>query len=93
MALGWCIARLGRNLASDYWGIATLAIAEILRTAATKVWLDGGAQGISAILRCSTAWAVPGTPWPSWHWCCWRCWCLRWPAVVSATAASAARCA
>ncbi|MBP7354220.1 MULTISPECIES: branched-chain amino acid ABC transporter permease [Comamonas] len=50
MALGWCIARLGRNLASDYWGIATLAIAEILRTAATnEVWLTGGAQGISAI--------------------------------------------
>lgn len=50
VALGWCIARLGRKLASDYWGIATLAIAEILRTVATnEEWLTGGAQGISAI--------------------------------------------
>lgn len=49
-ALGWCIARLGRQLASDYWGIATLAIAEILRTVATNEgWLTGGAQGISAL--------------------------------------------
>jgi branched-chain amino acid transport system permease protein len=50
MALGWGIARLGRQLGSDYWGIATLAIAEILRTIATNEgWLTGGAQGISAI--------------------------------------------
>jgi branched-chain amino acid transport system permease protein len=50
MALGWCIARIGNKLASDYWGIATLAIAEILRTAATNEdWLTGGANGISAI--------------------------------------------
>lgn len=50
MALGACIARLGRQLGSDYWGIATLAIAEILRTVATNEgWLTGGAQGISAI--------------------------------------------
>lgn len=50
MALGWCIARLGRQLGSDYWGIATLAIAEILRTIATNEdWLTGGANGISAI--------------------------------------------
>ena len=50
MALGWCIARLGRNLASDYWGIATLAVAEILRMVATnEVWLTEGAQGISGI--------------------------------------------
>ena len=50
MALGWFIAGLGRNLASDYWGIATLAIAEILRTVATNEgWLTGGANGISAI--------------------------------------------
>lgn len=49
-ALGWAIARLGRQLASDYWGIATLAIAEILRTVATNEgWLTGGAQGISAL--------------------------------------------
>lgn len=50
MALGWCIARLGRQLGSDYWGIATLAIAEILRTVATNEgWLTGGANGITSI--------------------------------------------
>lgn len=50
MTLGWCMARLGRKLASDYWGIATLAIAEILRVIATNEgWLTGGAQGIGAI--------------------------------------------
>ncbi|MBG7622555.1 branched-chain amino acid ABC transporter permease [Herbaspirillum sp. AP02] len=50
IVLGWCIARLGRQLGADYWGIATLAIAEILRTVATNEdWLTGGAQGISAI--------------------------------------------
>lgn len=50
LVLGWCIARLGRKLGSDYWGIATLAIAEILRTVATNEgWLTGGAQGISGV--------------------------------------------
>lgn len=50
MALGWGIARLGRQLAADYWGIATLAIAEIIRTIATnELWLTNGAQGISGI--------------------------------------------
>jgi len=50
MALGWCVARLGRQLAADYWAIAMLAIAEILRTIATNEnWLTGGANGISAI--------------------------------------------
>ena len=50
VVLGWCVARLGRQLGADYWGIATLAIAEILRTVATNEdWLTGGAQGISAI--------------------------------------------
>ncbi|KAB7559705.1 branched-chain amino acid ABC transporter permease, partial [Verminephrobacter sp. Larva24] len=43
-ALGWCIGRLGRKLAADYWGIATLAVAEILRTVAlNEDWLTGGA--------------------------------------------------
>jgi branched-chain amino acid transport system permease protein len=43
-------ARLGRQLSSDYWGIATLAIAEILRTVAlNESWLTGGAQGIGGI--------------------------------------------
>ncbi|NMM84938.1 branched-chain amino acid ABC transporter permease [Rhodococcus sp. SRB_17] len=50
MTLGWFMAGLGRKLAADYWGIATLAIAEILRTIATNEgWLTGGANGISAI--------------------------------------------
>lgn len=50
MLLGWCIARLGRQLAADYWGIATLAIAEILRTIATNEdWLTGGANGIAGL--------------------------------------------
>lgn len=50
MLLGAFMAGLGRKLASDYWGIATLAIAEILRTIATNEgWLTGGANGISAI--------------------------------------------
>ncbi|KLN53391.1 branched-chain amino acid ABC transporter permease [Variovorax paradoxus] len=50
MALGWCIGRIGNKLASDYWGIATLAIAEILRTIAiNEDWLTGGSNGISAI--------------------------------------------
>lgn len=49
-ALGWGIARLGRQLGADYWGIATLAIAEIVRTVAiNEEWLTAGAQGISAI--------------------------------------------
>lgn len=59
-ALGWAIARLGRQLASDYWGIATLAIAEILRTVATNEgWLTNGAQGIAAIPSLFEGWARP----------------------------------
>ncbi len=43
-------ARLGRNLGADYWGIATLAVAEVLRILANnETWLTGGAQGISGI--------------------------------------------
>lgn len=50
MLLGFFIASIGRKLAADYWGIATLAVAEILRTIATNEgWLTGGANGISAI--------------------------------------------
>ncbi|MFT3721162.1 branched-chain amino acid ABC transporter permease [Pseudorhodoferax sp.] len=60
MALGWCIARLGRQLGSDYWGIATLAIAEILRTIATNEgWLTGGANGIAAIPSLFEDWPRP----------------------------------
>lgn len=48
--LGFLVSRLGRNLGADYWGIATLAVAEIVRTVAlNEDWLTGGAQGISGI--------------------------------------------
>jgi branched-chain amino acid transport system permease protein len=48
--LAVAMARLGRNLSSDYWGIATLALAEILRAVAlNENWLTGGAQGIGGI--------------------------------------------
>jgi branched-chain amino acid transport system permease protein len=48
--LAVAIALLGRQLSSDYLGIATLAIAEILRTVAlNETWLTGGAQGIGGI--------------------------------------------
>jgi branched-chain amino acid transport system permease protein len=61
MALGWAMARLGRQLGSDYWGIATLAIAEILRTIATNEdWLTGGANGISGL---SSPFDGLGRPW------------------------------
>ncbi|CAM3937766.1 branched-chain amino acid ABC transporter permease [Bordetella muralis] len=50
MILGWAMARLGRRLAADYWGIATLAVAEILRTVAlNEDQLTGGANGITGI--------------------------------------------
>lgn len=50
MAVGFAMARLGRNLASDYWAIATLAVAELVRTVAlNENWLTGGAQGISGV--------------------------------------------
>ncbi|PFH20172.1 branched-chain amino acid ABC transporter permease [Burkholderia sp. JKS000303] len=50
MAIGFVMASLGRNLASDYWAIATLAIAELIRTVAlNENWLTGGAQGISGV--------------------------------------------
>ncbi|REE93487.1 branched-chain amino acid ABC transporter permease [Cupriavidus plantarum] len=61
MLLGWCMARLGRKLGSDYWGIATLAIAEILRTVAlNEDWLTGGANGISGL---SSPFDALGRPW------------------------------
>lgn len=53
-------ARLGRQLSSDYWGIATLAIAEILRTVAlNESWLTGGAQGIGGIRPLFAGLAAP----------------------------------
>ncbi|MGE8051407.1 branched-chain amino acid ABC transporter permease [Pseudomonas monteilii] len=50
MALALVISRLGRNLAADYWGIATLAVAEIIRMVTMNEgdW-TGGAQGLSAL--------------------------------------------
>ncbi len=48
--LGWVFAGIGRNLQADYWGIVTLALAEVIRIIATNEdWLTGGAQGIGGI--------------------------------------------
>jgi branched-chain amino acid transport system permease protein len=50
IAVAAAFARLGRNLGADYWGIATLAVAEVLRIVANnEVWLTGGAQGVGGI--------------------------------------------
>ncbi len=50
MALSWGIARLSGQLAADYWGIATLAIAEIIRIIAlNQSQITGGAQGIGSL--------------------------------------------
>ncbi|AEQ50166.1 branched-chain amino acid ABC transporter permease [Pelagibacterium halotolerans] len=44
------LARLGRNLGADYWAIATLSIAEIMRIIVTnEVQWTGGAQGVSGL--------------------------------------------
>ncbi|RQW61372.1 branched-chain amino acid ABC transporter permease [Vibrio viridaestus] len=49
--LALAIGMLGRKLAADYWGIATLAVAEIIRMIAfNEDDLTGGAQGISHIV-------------------------------------------
>jgi branched-chain amino acid transport system permease protein len=49
--LALLMAALGGKLAADYWGIATLAIAEIIRTIAfNEDELTGGPQGISGIV-------------------------------------------
>ncbi len=58
LPLAWCMAvllglffaRIGRKLSSDYWGIATLSIAEIVRIFATNLdGVTGGAQGIAGL--------------------------------------------
>lgn len=47
---GMAVGRLGRTLASDYWAIATLALAELIRLVAlNEDGLTGGPQGISNI--------------------------------------------
>lgn len=62
--LGFFVSRLGRNLGADYWGIATLAVAEIVRTIAlNEDWLTGGAQGISGI---SPMWSSLGSSASRW---------------------------
>ncbi|MDH7804568.1 MULTISPECIES: branched-chain amino acid ABC transporter permease [unclassified Rhizobium] len=48
--LGLFFARLGRKLSSDYWGIATLSIAEIMRIFSNNLeTVTGGAQGVSGL--------------------------------------------
>jgi branched-chain amino acid transport system permease protein len=48
--VGWAFASIGRNLQADYWGIVTLALAEVFRIIITNEdWLTGGAQGISGV--------------------------------------------
>nr|WP_255607417.1 branched-chain amino acid ABC transporter permease [Ancylobacter sp. Lp-2] len=47
--LGLFFARLGRRLSSDYWGIATLSIAEVIRITVMNESWTGGAQGISGL--------------------------------------------
>lgn len=60
MGLGWCIARLGRELGADYWAIVTLAIAEIVRTFANNEdWLTEGAQGIGNLPSLFEGWPRP----------------------------------
>lgn len=50
LALALFLSRLGWRLSSDYWGIATLSVAEIVRIFATNLeGLTGGAQGISGL--------------------------------------------
>lgn len=58
MLVGFAMARLGRNLASDYWAIATLAVAELIRTVAlNEDGLTGGAQGLSDIAPVFPHWS------------------------------------
>jgi branched-chain amino acid transport system permease protein len=50
MLVSLLMAALGRQLAADYWGIATLALAEIIRIVITNEdQVTGGAQGIGGI--------------------------------------------
>ncbi|WP_456695060.1 branched-chain amino acid ABC transporter permease [Aeromicrobium sp. P5_D10] len=46
---GAAVGRLGRTLASDYWAIATLALAELIRLIALNSDFTGGAQGLSNV--------------------------------------------
>lgn len=56
-------ARLGRNLGADYWGIATLALAEVFRIVANnEEWLAGGAQGTAGIPQLFGRYPTPTGP-------------------------------
>lgn len=47
---GAAVGRLGRTLVADYWAIATLALAELLRLVfLNEEWLARGADGIGSI--------------------------------------------
>jgi branched-chain amino acid transport system permease protein len=62
-AIAVAFAQLGRNLGADYWGIATLAVAEVLRILITnEVDLTGGAQGIAGIPLIFGDWPRPAGP-------------------------------
>lgn len=55
---------LGRQLTADYWGIATLALAEIIRIAlVNENTLTGGAQGIGGL---SAPWSTGDTVSDTW---------------------------
>ncbi|UWR31925.1 branched-chain amino acid ABC transporter permease (plasmid) [Sulfitobacter sp. W002] len=48
--VGLFFARIGRNMTEDYWGIATLSLAEIMRLVLTnQQGITGGAQGVSGL--------------------------------------------
>ncbi|SDI20428.1 branched-chain amino acid ABC transporter permease [Alloyangia pacifica] len=48
--MGLFFARLGARMSEDYWGIATLSLAEIMRLVFTNEQaLAGGAQGVSGL--------------------------------------------
>jgi branched-chain amino acid transport system permease protein len=54
------VGRLGRTLAAEYWAIATLALAELVRLVAlNENWLTGGANGISGINSFAAGLAAP----------------------------------
>lgn len=47
---GIAIGRLGRDLAAEYWALATLAVAELVRlVAVNEDWLTGGPQGLGGL--------------------------------------------
>ena len=58
--VGALLGRMGRTLSAEYWAIATLAVAELIRLVAlNESWLTGGPGGIGGIPR---LWGNLGTP-------------------------------